>query len=266
MRTIGVPILMYHRVSPDASPSMRRFTVDPANFEAQLSYLREQGFHGTTVAQFHHLRARGAGSWPGRPVILTFDDGYRDFADFALPLLQKYGFPATLYVVSGLVGATSRWLPGEDSRLPLLEWSDLARLPALGIEIGSHSMTHRALDALPDKELLLELSQSKARIEQKLGLEVVSLAYPFGFRSKRVKKTAEESGYAAACAVRYALSSFEDDFYDLARYIVPGDMSLAKFALVVGGEHVVLTQLPLRLRSKAWDWTRHGAHYLGMGI
>ncbi len=144
MRAIGVPILMYHRVSPHASPTMRRFTVDPANFAAQLKYLREHGFHGITVAQFHHLRARGVRTWPGRPVILTFDDGYRDFADFALPLLQKYDFPATLYVVSGLVGATSRWLPGEDSRLPLLDWTDLARLPALGIEIGSHSMTHRA--------------------------------------------------------------------------------------------------------------------------
>jgi peptidoglycan/xylan/chitin deacetylase (PgdA/CDA1 family) len=266
MRAVGIPILMYHRVSPQASAAMRRFTVDPANFEAQLSYLREHGFHGITVAQFHNLRGRGVRSWPDRPVILTFDDGYRDFADFAVPLLQKYDFPASLYVVSGLVGATSRWLPGEDSHLPLLDWADLARLPALGIEIGSHSMTHRALDALPDKELLLELSESKGIIEQKLSLEVVSLAYPFGFRSNRVKKTAEESGYAAACAVRYALSSFEDNSYDLARYIVPGDMSLAGFALIVGGEHVVLTQLPLRLRSKAWDWTRHGAHYLGMGI
>src|SRR5579863_2353593 len=102
----SIPILMYHSIADRAAPRFRQFTVPPALFADHISYLRQHGYTPLTVTQACEQRAA---SLPGKPVVITFDDGFADFYTNALPILSRYKFPATLYVTSGFMGSTSRW-------------------------------------------------------------------------------------------------------------------------------------------------------------
>ncbi len=109
MQNIHIPILMYHSVSTTNNAKFSPFTVPPARFAEQMAYLSEQGYTPLTVTHYMQAAARGS-MLPARPVVLTFDDGFEDFFTAALPVLQRYHFPATLYVATAFVGKTSRWL------------------------------------------------------------------------------------------------------------------------------------------------------------
>jgi len=246
-----VPILMYHRIADSTSAAMRRFSVSPTAFDAQLRCLKTNGFAGLTVSDFVDFSLRRPEMLPGKPIVLTFDDAFADFYTEAAPLLRAYNFPATLYVVAGQLNGTSSWLPGEDAQLPLLDSAQLIELRQMGIEIGAHSMTHRALDGLDADALKNEIEQSKRLLEECLDAPVDSFAYPFGFSSDRVRKHVKAAGYSSACAVRYETSSTIDNPFDLARHIVPGGVSLSDFANIADGRPPLSGLLWDRLRSRA---------------
>jgi len=121
----AVPILLYHSVSRDAAPPYRRFVVSPERFAEQMALLADGGFGVLPVTEY--LARASAGLLPERPVVLTFDDGLADFHTEALPVLVRHGFRATLYLTTGLIGSTSRWLEalGEGSR-PMMTWTQVA--------------------------------------------------------------------------------------------------------------------------------------------
>jgi len=131
---VPVPILLYHSITDDATPRYRRWTVSPAMFAAQLAYLHEHHYTPITVSQLVHAFSDTT-QLPSRPIVLTFDDGLADFYTNALPILAKHHFRATLYITTGYVGGTSRWLAalGEGER-PMLQWSQLSEIDAAGIE------------------------------------------------------------------------------------------------------------------------------------
>ena len=251
MTSRPVPVLMYHRIAIESSLAMRKFTVAPDDFNAQLDWLRKAGYTGLTVSDFARRARIGDHALPNRPVVLTFDDGFADFAEQAAPILRRFEFPATLYVVCGLVGGTSTWLEGNDTHLPMLDWDALRRLQADGIEIGAHGMSHRALDSLADADLRMEFSQPMQLLTEQLGAPPLSFCYPFGFRNARVRQQVREAGYESACAVRYGTSSIDDDLFDIARHIVPGGMSMSDFASLVSGHPPVMSLLRDRARSHA---------------
>lgn len=255
-----VPVLMYHCISPRSSAAMRKFTVSPADFDAQLATLRELGYTGLSVSEFAEIARSGGQGLPRRPVVLTFDDGFQDFGEHAAPALARHGFTATLYVVAGEVGGTSRWLDGEDAALPLLDWEGLRALQRQGIELGAHSWSHRALDGLSDADLAFEVGRPRERMAELLGSPPASFCFPFGFRNARVRARVREAGYASACAVRYGTSSVHDDLFDIARHIVPGGMSLKDFTSVVAGRPPVLPWVVDRLRTHAGFLARQTRH------
>jgi peptidoglycan/xylan/chitin deacetylase (PgdA/CDA1 family) len=247
----AVPVLMYHRVCASATPAMRRFTVAPEAFDAQLQWLRERGYTGLTVSDFVQRARWAPQAMPARPIVLTFDDGFADFLLEAAPILSARGFPATLYVVAGRVGGHSAWLGGADAQLPLLDWPQLAHLSERGIEIGAHGMTHLALDGLTAAQLQVEVEQPRATIAQHLGRAPSSFCYPFGFRNAAVRRQVRAAGYTSACAVRYGTSSTADDPFDITRHIVTGNMPLAEFAAMAAGHPPLLPLAWNRLRSNA---------------
>jgi peptidoglycan/xylan/chitin deacetylase (PgdA/CDA1 family) len=247
---------MYHRIAVTTSSAMRRFSVTPTAFDAQLRYLKTNGFAGLTVSDFVNFSQHRRDMLPEKPIVLTFDDAFTDFYTEAAPLLRAYGFPATLYVVAGQLNGTSSWLPGEDARLPLLDGSQLIELRQLGVEIGAHSMTHRALDWLDAIALKNEIEESKGRLEQCLDAPVESFAYPFGFSSDRVRKQVKAAGYSSACAVRYETSSTIDNPFDLARHIVPGGVSISDFGNIADGHPPLPALLWDRVRSRAGSLAR----------
>lgn len=218
-----IPILMYHSISAEASPAFMKYTVAPDVFESHLAYLSRHQYTGLTVTQLVKLlRTMPPVELPARPVVITFDDGFEDFYTAALPALRRYGLPATLYVITGLVGGTSQWLAqADESGRKMVSWSQLAEIRDSGIEIGGHSQNHPQLDLLPAPQAWQEIASCKAILEEKLGQEISSFAYPHGYHTLRDKLLVQEAGYTSACAVRYALSSTADDTFALARRLVP---------------------------------------------
>src|SRR5438552_2807413 len=142
-----LPILLYHKI--DRIPAGARYPrsyVTPERFDAQLAFLRRRGYESVSFVDYLGYR-RGAARLPRRPVIITFDDGYRSNRDVALPLLQQHGFRATIFLVAERVGGTNAWDPDEIQE-PLLDAAAIRAMQARGIEFGSHSATHARLTAL----------------------------------------------------------------------------------------------------------------------
>jgi len=226
----AVPILMYHQVTPSPLPSYRKYAVTTEAFASQLDWLARRGYTSISMDTLYEHRA-GRGALPSRPVILTFDDGYRDCLDYAAPILKARGFTATFFVLARLAGKTSLWLAAERGiDLPLLDWNAVRQLRAAGNECGSHGLSHPRLTQLSPADCREELLTSRRLLEDQLGEGVRHLAYPFGVYDDAVRAIAVESGYRTACSVRPGWSPHEDDLMALRRIHVHGERSLQDFA------------------------------------
>ena len=231
-----VPVLMYHEIAP-ASETGSRLAVSPEAFAEQMAYLHDAGFETVTAGRLAEIMAGPAGRVPDRLVVLTFDDGFEDFHRRALPVLDEYGYTATVFVTSGWVQDAG---PHAAGRRPgrMLSWSQIAEIAQAGIEVGAHSWQHPQLDQLPGSVLREELYASKAHLEDRLGGPVPGLAYPFGYSSARVRRVVREAGYGYACAVSNAMPGRHADLLALPRLTVRRSTSLRTFQDVVHGRNV----------------------------
>ena len=189
-------LLMYHSVG-HAAVDPYRVTVSPARLERQLDWLRRRGLRGVGVGQL--LGARQVGHDRGM-VGLTFDDGYADFVEHAVPLLHRYGCTATVFVLPGCLGGSNVW----DAEAPpkLLLTADGLRAAAdAGMEIGSHGMRHLDLTAAGDEVLREETAGSRDRIAELTGRAPQGFCYPYGHVDERALAAVRAAGYGYACAV-----------------------------------------------------------------
>ncbi|MEV7812058.1 polysaccharide deacetylase family protein [Streptomyces flaveolus] len=189
-------IAMYHSVG-DCSDDPYHITVSPDRLERQLRWLRRRGLRGVSVAELLAARARGEGRGL---VALTFDDGYADFLDNALPLLDGWGCTATLFVLPGRLGGDNAWDP-LGPRKPLLTADGIRRAAAAGVEIGSHGLTHVDLTRADDILLKAETAESRAALEELTGTPVTGFCYPYGTVDRRAVEAVREAGYTYACAI-----------------------------------------------------------------
>ncbi len=228
-RAAAVPIFAYHEVSPEPHPGFRRYTVTVREFARQMRWLAARGYQ--TIDMDALARARTAGAaLPRRPVLITFDDGFQGCADHAVPVLEAHGFTAVFYLVTGLVGETSRWMAGEIGvDLPLMSWDTVRALANAGFQCGVHTVTHARLTSLQPARCRVELSAARHRLETELGRPAVHLAYPFGAYDPAVQASAAEAGYVTACSTRAGLSGADDDLMALRRVTVYGHDSLLDF-------------------------------------
>jgi peptidoglycan/xylan/chitin deacetylase (PgdA/CDA1 family) len=225
----GVPILMYHEVSPRPSGNFRKYTVSPQTFAAQMRYLAAAGY--VPVGLDAVLASRSGAPLRGRAVVLTFDDGFRDCLTYVVPTLVRLGFTSTFYLVAGLIGRTSRWTQRtRGMELPLADWPAVRDMQAAGMTCGAHTMTHPRLAELPAADCREELRRSRELLEDQLGCAVEHLAYPFGSYSDSTRAIAAETGYRSACSVREGLSGSDDDPLALHRVPVTGFDTLLDFA------------------------------------
>jgi peptidoglycan/xylan/chitin deacetylase (PgdA/CDA1 family) len=226
----SIPILTYHHVTPEDLPSFTKYVVPPRLFAAQMRWLARHGY--TPVDLEAVIGPRTA--LPRRPVVITFDDGYRECVAHAVPILERFKFTAVFFLVAGLMGASSRWLRHEAGvDLPLIDWPTARRLEASGFACGSHTLTHPRLADLPLDTCRQELADSRARLEDELGHAVRDLAYPFGSFDARVRALVQEVGYRSACAEMPGRSQPSDDHLALRRIRVRGHESLFDFMLRV---------------------------------
>ena len=254
--TLLVPILMYHEIAQPPETNSR-LAVSPDAFAAQLAYLYDEGFKTVTAAELSTVTA-DAGQLPDRAVVLTFDDGYEDFHSRAMPLLERYGFTATVFVTTGWVQDAGP-LPAGRRPGRMLSWSQLAEAADAGIEVGAHSYHHPQLDQLPEKLLREELYRSKAQLEDKLGSSVTGLAYPFGYSNARVRQVARDAGHGYGCAVSNMIMSPTSDLLALPRLTVRRSTTMPAFQRVVRGR-VPMMLLKDRALTKGWAMVRRARH------
>jgi peptidoglycan/xylan/chitin deacetylase (PgdA/CDA1 family) len=259
--TRRVPILMYHEIG-DPSETNSRLAVSPAAFAEQLAYLHNEGFATITAGALSAILTDGTAEIPDRTVVITFDDGYEDFYSKAMPLLEQYGFTATVFVTTGWVqDAETR--PARNAPGRMLSWSQLTEVAGAGIEIGAHTRQHPQLDQLPAKLLREELCTSKDRLEDKLGLPVPGLAYPFGYSNAMVRQVARDVGYGYGHAVRNMTASPTSDLFEIPRLTVRRATTMSAFQqLVYGG--LPMTILQDRALTKGYAVVRRARATLNM--
>src|SRR5262249_33477975 len=153
--TQQLPILRYHRVAPTGAAATRRYRVTPTAFAEQLKYLNSAGYYSVSLEEWRRAREEKK-PLPGRAVLITFDDGYQDFYTYAWPLLKRYGFSATVFLVTDAIGRTNAWGAPYDETVTLLSWPEIQQLQKDGVEFGSHTARHRPLIALTPAEVVHE--------------------------------------------------------------------------------------------------------------
>ena len=208
----SLPVLMYHKVPNEDVPSKHKIYVSRDNFEKHLLFFQSQGFTSLTfddLSDFWFER-RPLSQFPEKPLLITFDDGYRDNLQNAAPLLEKYGMKATLFLLADHSITENNWdekEPGVESALITLE--EKKQLPSSVYAVGSHGLQHLDLRQLSNDEVLEQMRVSKERLEQDLARPIRAFAYPFGHIDARLPALAREAGYDFAVntdrgAVRWA--------------------------------------------------------------
>lgn len=212
---IPIPILNYHCVSDYPAPWIAEYTVTPCHFQQHLDLILDSG---RTVVPVSRLADASAGrrALPRNPLVITFDDGFADFADVAAPGLADRRLPCTFYAATGSLEGRHR----RETVFPphsMVSWNQLPELEEQGVEIGSHSHTHRDLDLADLRIAADEVIRSRELLEDALGHEIRSFAYPYGHFTSRLRRVVAQCGYDSACAVRSRLSQVGDNIFALAR-------------------------------------------------
>jgi len=246
--TRGTVILMYHAVGRPPERASR-FVVPARRFRRQLAWLRLRRRPVLGLDEYVRLREQNELP-PSRSVVITFDDGYRDNAELAAPMLRRRGMPATLFVVTGAVGDANRWeADGPLAGRPLLSWDELRRLRALPMAIGAHSVSHPRLPELGPREVEREIVDSRVRLDEELGCRVEHFAYPFGRTSEAIASAVRDAGFASGCGVQPGPNGPAVPVHQLRRLEVWGTHSLLRFALDLSlGRRLVPPALSLRRR------------------
>ena len=233
----GISILMYHQIGDFRGVSAHRAVYcQRRRFAAQMALLKALRCPVLGMDEVFACLS-GDRPIPPRAVALTFDDGYRNFYEEALPVLQRHGFPATVYAIAGAVGETD-WLPGDGLPVaPLMDAGQLRACRRAGITVGSHALSHVPLAGLPAAALGRELTESRARLEDLLGEPVRHLCYPFGSHDLAAVETAATAGYATGVTCQRARATRAFDPLALPRKAVSLGDDLLGFLWKVAFKH-----------------------------
>jgi peptidoglycan/xylan/chitin deacetylase (PgdA/CDA1 family) len=175
-----IPVLLYHRVGYTSG----QLTVTPERFARDLRQLKNDGYTTISLRQFEDFLLDHDIELPEKPVLITFDDGYRDNYENAFPILSKQEMKATFFIISGMIGAVDR-----------VTEADIREMSQRGMAIGSHTVSHRPLGDLPLKEMQQELFQSRYTLEDIIGTQVDSISYPRGSYNYDTIQMASDFGY-----------------------------------------------------------------------
>jgi peptidoglycan/xylan/chitin deacetylase (PgdA/CDA1 family)/glycosyltransferase involved in cell wall biosynthesis len=215
-----IPVLMYHKVPDKPINTEHRIFVTRNNFRKHLRFFK---FRGLTSITFKDYLAFSNGSrsireFPRKPFIITFDDGYKDNYLNMLPLTRKYGFKGVLFLLGDFSVTENFWNTGEDKEAgQLMTYEQKKAFVEHGWEIGAHTLTHSDLTKLEGEKIKNEIVLSKTLLEEKLGTEVVSFAYPYGYYNSEIKKIVKEAGLTFGIATDTGGMAIEEDRFAIFR-------------------------------------------------
>lgn len=225
------PILMFHKVVDEPYPTPHKIYVTTKTFRKQLQYLKRNGFTSITFKDYLNYKEGKlpAETFPKKPFILTFDDGYLNNYTHALPIIKEFGFRGVVFVLSNQEQLFNYWdTPSGELEMPLMHASYWPKLMAEGWEIGSHFTYHQDLTTLSLEEVRDGLLQSKADIEGIITEPVVSFAYPYGRQNEQIQVLVKEAGYSFAVVITEGGLHIEDKPFTIFRpYIFPQDEGFA---------------------------------------
>ncbi len=225
-----VPVLMLHRVADSSSPELQRYTLAPERLDRILLELRRLGYYSLSLDELHrHMRNRS--DIPGRPLILSFDDGYQDFADTAWPIVRRNGFSAVSFIVSDRVGQSSDWDRHLGPTYPLMSVDEIQRLASEGCEFGSHLATHRSLDVIDNEACLREALESRIQITNWLGSAPIAVAPPYGQVTQSSARLLQAAGYPLVFTTEHGHTSVFDSGLNLHRIEVT---ALESYQTIIG--------------------------------
>ena len=234
----GLRLIFYHRVSDDDD----ELAVPPRRFRAQMELLAGHGFRVVDLVEA--VRLLDAGELPPKTVGLSFDDGYRDVAEHALPVLAEHGFRATVFVPTGVIDGRFffRWY---EQQPPLMTWDDIATLDRQGtLTFEAHTVSHPNLLSVDDAAAASEIADSKRELEEHLGRPVTAFCYPAGLFGERERRLAEHVGFHCAFSCEPGVNLPDTDRFALRRRQIDGRDRVLDFRAKVGGGHD--SGLPLR--------------------
>jgi len=212
-----IPILMYHHINDlpgNASELEQTWTVAPKNFEAQMSWLVQNGFHAITMAQLvAHLRDHQP--LPAKPIVISFDDGWAEQYAIAFPILRQHGLIGTFFVYTNPI-----------DRSLYLSWAQLQEMTLAGMDIQAHSLSHPHLRVLPADTAYKEIAESKAILEKRLGKPVLAFNYPFGEYNPAVIEMVRRAGYQSAVTLASGYKQRADALFTLQRIRISYNDSL----------------------------------------
>ncbi len=224
----NTPILLYHHVNvlpAHMSKAMRRWSLSPQKFEAQMDWVAAHGFHTITMEQLiRHLKHGLA--LPPKPIVLSFDDGWKDHYSVVFPILKKHDFVGTFFIITDSVGHSA-----------FMNWKQILRMSAAGMDIQAHTLTHPRLSTLPHEEAQHEIVESKRILEKHLNKPVTVLAYPYGCYNDDVIAIAKAAGFEGAATVSGLNGGYlfrADQSYTLERYAIEGGDNLEYIAHIKG--------------------------------
>ena len=196
-----IPILMYHQIDqpPKRGTALRGLIVAPSSFAWQMRLLRLMGFQGLSMRD---LEPYLQGTKQGKVVGITFDDGYQNNLDNALPILRKHGFTATCYAVSSMIGGTNLWDKGKVAEKPLMTLENWRTWRDAGMDIGSHTRTHADLIAISLEDAYDEIAGSKRELEETIGAKVHHFCYPYGHFTNKHSDLVSSAGYLSATSTQ----------------------------------------------------------------
>ncbi len=197
-----VMVLNYHKID-DMDISL---SVLPKDFDDQMRYLKENNYHTITPEELYESLS-GNHQLPENPVLITFDDGYLDNYENAYPILRKYGFKATIFVISSFVGKMDHYFTWEQAR----------EMAEHGISIQSHTVDHKSMTDLSDEQLRAELVESRRKIQEEMGSPVDFIAYPTGTYNLHIAQMVKDAGYKAAFTIKYGNVDKASNIYALER-------------------------------------------------
>ena len=241
----GVPVLNYHQVEQKNGNPL---TLWPDQFEAQMAYLADEGYTTITIDEMMDALENGT-SLPEKPVIITFDDGYADNYEYAYPILKKYGFKATIFLIYDFTNAYPNYLT----------WEQIDEMKQSGlIRFESHTMTHANLAELDSAdELRHEIADSHDLLSEKIGYDMHYIAYPGGRVNPEIEEITRAAGYRGGFTVHYGLSTPTEGRYQMDRIPIFGANmhTLTRFKLRLAFAPLIapLEDLRLTLRSCGLD-------------
>lgn len=224
-----VPVLMYHQIDqpPPSGTPLRGLVVSVTSFARQMYLLRLMGYRGLSMRD---LEPYLSGEKVGKVVGITFDDGYQNNRQNALPILVRHGFTATCYAVSSMIGGSNSWDHGLVAQKLLMTDSDWADWLVAGMDVGSHTRTHANLEKLKPEQALDEIATSRQELEGRLNCQVRHFCYPYGRFTSEHSQIVRESGYITATTTRRGRVHVGDDPMLLRRVLVAQATNAVQFA------------------------------------